>query len=288
LHLKDVDADLPIHQTLLVGPRGGISIPKPSGSIFDRQAASSSLYRHLRRYTGKRAKLAVGGVTLDESIAALNTSGHVISTARRKNAIDRLSLDLALKDGALLLDRLYVKALGGDIAGAIQAQVTGIDPPDARAAVRAQVTGVNLAYLDPEATEHTARTEVSALLDLEYELCRAKVEGRIEINELSLDMLDALLAYLDPNRLDPNVQKTRKLLGSWVVKAANPRVELVSIWISYGNLNMDIEMDAIFPVGLYLRRTLEQNRIRRLNIRPFLDDIARSAGCRRNKAGRRP
>ena len=67
---------------------------------------------------------------------------------------------------------------------------------------------------------------------------------------------------------------------------ANPRVKLVSIWISYGNLNMDIEMDAIFPVGLYLRRTLEQNRIRRLNIRPFLDDVARTSGCQRLKAGR--
>jgi hypothetical protein len=51
---------------------------------------------------------------------------------------------------------------------------------------------------------------------------------------------------------------------------ANPKVKLVSIWISHGNLNMDIEMDAMYPISAYLKHMLDNSRIRRLNIRPFL------------------
>ena len=53
----------------------------------------------------------------------------------------------------------------------------------------------------------------------------------------------------------------------------NPQVKLVSMWIKYGNLNLDINMDAWFFVGTILKNTLKNSRIRRLNIMPILNQF---------------
>jgi hypothetical protein len=83
-------------------------------------------------------------------------------------------------------------------------------------------------------------------------------------------MLDSMLAYLDPNKTNESVQNNRKLIKAWYMKWINPRVKLVSIWISHGNLNMDIEIDAWFVAGTLIKRVLKNMRIRRIDITPFL------------------
>jgi hypothetical protein len=57
------------------------------------------------------------------------------------------------------------------------------------------------------------------------------------------------------------------------------------VWINYGNLNMDIEMDAWSLAGTVIRRNLENNRIRRINILPFLPKPGEATrGARRGAA----
>jgi hypothetical protein len=271
LHLKDLSADLPIAQRMTLGKGAQRwSLPAPKTSIFAKQAAAM-LYRALRPYTGRTSKLVIGGITIDERLAALSREGHLINTARRGTKINKLALDLALGDSTVLLNRLYIKLFGGDVAGAVQAQLIDAKRGDVRLRFKTQVTGVNLAYLDPEATEYTDKTAVSAMVDLKFELCRQYVEGRVIITKLSLDMLDSMLAYIDPNKVNDSVQKNRKMLKSWYIKLASPKVKLISVWINHGNLNMDIEMQTSIPgVNALIQRTLKNNRIRRLNIRPFL------------------
>jgi hypothetical protein len=272
LHLQNLNMDVPVSQSATLR-QGRVVLPRPKRSIFQDATTDPALYQALRPYGGRRSAMSVGGVTLDQTITARDPAGKVISTVRRKNRLDRMSLDLAIRDSSLLLNRFYLKLFAGDIAGALQAQLLELKPagiPDVRVHINTQITGVNTAYLDPAATERTAKTEISALLDLKAEPCRGYVEGRINITRLSLDMLDSLLAYIDPNRINESVQQNRKMLKAWYIKVANPKVKLVSIWINHGNLNMDIELDAIAPIGTILKRNLRNNRIRRINILPFL------------------
>jgi hypothetical protein len=275
LHLRDLNMDVPISQTVTLGPRGRVTLPRPRRSIFGQRSASDGvLYSTLRPYQGRRTELSLGGVLVNQTFTAKDPQGEVISTVRRKTNLDRMGLNLSINQSTLLLNRLYLKLFSGDIAGSIQAQLLGLNPvgpPDVRGKVRLQITGVNLAYLDPKAKEKTSETEVSALVELEAEPCRRHVKAQINITHLSLKMLDSLLAFLDPNGVNEDVQKNRKLINSWYVKLANPKVKLVSIWINYGNLNMDIEIDAIEPAGSIIRGNLRRNRIRRLDILWLLD-----------------
>jgi hypothetical protein len=268
VHLKDLDAAIPIRQEVLTA--GGAPLPPPKKSVLEG-ASAQVLYNELRPYAQRRAPLSIGGVTLDDTIVSVSREGYLLSTTSRRTAIDRILMDLAIDDATLMLRRLYVKIFGGDIAGEIHAQVLSLKPLDARLHLFTQVTGLNLAYLDAEAKERTEKTEVSAMIDTKVWLSKRFIEARIDITRLSLDMLDSLLAYLDPNKGNASVQSNRKLINSWYTKFVNPRVTLVSIWVDHGNLNMDIEMEAWSFVGSILKRVLKNMQIRRLNIVPILN-----------------
>jgi len=258
IQLRDLDADIPFQQTLLLR-RGRLRLPAPSVAITDL-SNRTALYHELRPYTRRAAGLTLGGMSLERPTAR----------GPQRLQLDRAHLDLTLADNALKMRRLYLKLFGGDIAGAMQVQVLSLAPLDLVLHLRTQVTGVNLAYLNPDARGRDSETEVSALLDFGYRPAREELEGRVEITRLSLKMLDSLLAYLDPDGTNGSVQENRKLLGSWYLKWIDPRVQLVSLWIKHGNLNMDIDMDAWFVVGTVLKRVLRNMRIRRLNILPVL------------------
>ncbi len=272
LHVKDMNAHVPFTQQIKVSlPH--VSIPKPRRSIFDDQAASV-LYRSLQPYTGGRSRLTIGGIIIDERITAMSPEGHFINTVKRRTAVDKVSLDLRFADSSLRLSRMYIKLFGGDIAGEVQAQLLRLKPLDIRLLLRTQVTGVNLAHLNPEAKKITDKTAVSAMVDTKYELCRRYVKGKVNITRLSLEMLDSLLAYLDPNKTNKSVQDNRAMINAWYTKWINPKVHLVSVWINHGNLNMDIDMDAWAVVGTILKRTLKNMRIRRVSIRDSLPRCA--------------
>jgi hypothetical protein len=266
--VRDMNADIPISQQVILNlPRW--SLPEPQHSIFDSQSASV-LYSSLEPYGGSQSRLTIGGLTLEEQLTAINPAGKVLSTAQRRTSVDRLAMNLAIANSTLKLSRLYIKLFGGDIAGELQAQLLRLKPLDLRLGLKTQITGVNLGYLNPAVQKPTDETEVSALIDTKFWLSRQYVEGQVNITRLSLEMLDSLLAYLDPNKTNESVQNNRKLLKSWYTKWINPKVKLVSIWINHGNLNMDIDMDAWFVAGTLLKRTLNNMRIRRINILPFL------------------
>ena len=258
LHIKQVDANVPISQELILKQRG-FALPRPRSLISTREA--SVLYDSMRPYRqGGRARFSLGGLMLQEKVGK----------TRRELAIDRVSMDLAISQNALKLRRLYLKLFGGDIVGSVQAQVLSLAPLEPILLMRTQVTGVNLGYLDPEATSYSPKTEVSAMLDLDYRPRDEKLKGRVNITHLSLDMLDSLLAYIDPNKTNLSVQKNRAFINAWYIKWIDPKVKLVSIWISHGNLNMDIKLDAWFVVGTLLKRMVRNMRIRRVNVLPVL------------------
>jgi hypothetical protein len=267
IHVRDVNAEVPISQQVILKPR--FDLPKPKRSVFETQSASV-LYGAMQPYVGSRSRLSIGGIALDERLTVMTREGYFLSTIKRHLGVDRVALDMGIADGTLRLSRLYLKLFGGDIAGEVQAQLLDLKRGDIRLRLPIQITGVNLAYLDLAAKERTAKTEVSALADIKYSMCAQHLEGRIDITRLSLDMLDSLLAYLDPNKTNESVQNNRKLLKAWYIKLVNPKVQLVSVWISHQNLNMDIEMDAWFVAGTLIKRTLKNMRIRRINILPFL------------------
>jgi hypothetical protein len=186
--------------------------------------------------------------------------------------VGKIALDLAIAHRTFLLSRLYLDLFGGDIAGSVQAQlvgpVIGAGIPDTRLKLGLQATGIDLSYLTAEKKGQRGESEISALIDLKVRLAKRYVAGRIEIPQISLKQLDSLLAYLDPNNVDESIKKNREMINSWYMKIA--KVKLVSIWIEHGNLNMDIEMDAIPPLGAYIRKVLKDNRIRRFDILPLL------------------
>ncbi len=264
LHLADIDANVPVAQeVVLLGGRGW-ALPKlkPKKLISDRGA--SVLYDTMRPYRKGRASFSMGGLTMAQQLGA----------TRRVVKLDRLALDLAIRDNALLLSRMYIKLFGGDIVGAVQLQARSLVPLDPILLAKTQITGMRLSHLDPKATTHSKETEVSAMLDLAYQPRPAKLEGRVNITRISLKMLDSLLVAIDPAGTNISVQKNRKFLKAWYTKLADPRVKLVSIWISHGNLNMDIRLDAWFVVGTILKKIVKDMRIRRVNILPMLRQYA--------------
>lgn len=258
VEVRDLNARIPLAQQLLLRD-GRIQLPAPREPLTSL-TGRGALYTELRPFTRKTTGLTLGGLLLEKE--------GIKGT--QKLRVDRAELDLALEDNALRMRRLYLKLFGGDIAGSLQAQVISLAPLDLVLQLRTQVTGVNLAYLDREAKVYTDETEVSAMMDLDYRPAREELAGRVEITSLSLKMLDAMLAYLDPDRVNPSVQENRKLLAAWYMKWIDPRVRQVSLWIRHGNANMDISMDAWFVVGTILRRVLENMHVRRLNILPML------------------
>ena len=46
----------------------------------------------------------------------------------------------------------------------------------------------------------SSETAISTMLEAKFEKCRQFVDARVNITQLSLKMLDSLLAYLDPNK----------------------------------------------------------------------------------------
>jgi len=258
IELRDLDANIPFSQQVTL--KGGrLRLPRPRKQLTAMRG-KGNLYPELRPFSRAATGMSLGGALYERE----GLKG------KQKLRLDRAELDLSLEDNAIRMRRLYLKLFGGDIAGSLQAQVISLAPLDLVLQLRTQVTGVNLAYLDREATEYTEETEVSAMLDLGYRPAREELAGRVEITSLSLKMLDAMLAYLDPDRTNPSVQENRKLLAAWYMRWIDPRVRLVSLWIRHGNLNMDIKMDAWFVVGTILRKVLEDMRIRRVNILPVL------------------
>ncbi len=259
LHLDDFDADVPLIQ--IVNLETLLPV-EAKGNIFE-ESSRNVLYDTMRTYLKQQSNFHIEGITFTQKI----------DQTKRKVEIDEIAMDMLYTDNTFAINRLYVDLLGGGISGSLQAQITAMPPApfDMRLHFENQITGVNLARLtqnDP--SKVSAETELSSLVNLDFGLRDLYVDGRIDITRLSLAQLDKVLAFLDPAGKDPSVQQNRALINSWYVDMINPQVKLVSMWVKYGNLNMDIIMDAWFFVGDILNNTLEKSRVRRLNIIPIL------------------
>jgi hypothetical protein len=232
----------------------------------------------MRPYLARQRSFSVAEARLKQNVAEMNRAGHLLAATDQDFKAGPLSLDLAIDDSSVFLNRLYLGLFKGDVSGAVKAQpLLGGKFFDMRAQLRTQLTGVNLAYLDSQAKRHGRDTELSALVDLKYQICRPDLtHGRVEITQISLEHLDALLAYLDPNNLDKKIQLYRQLLKGLIAKILKPRIKRVSINIRHANLNMDVRIETraiAAPLGAYVNGLLKQNPIRRYNLLPILPKL---------------
>lgn len=279
--LKGVNADIPIAQDVHLqfgSGRLSFAVAGAKRSIFQSHQSSSALYRTMRPYLGRQSSFSITEARLKQNVAEINPAGHLLAATDREFKAGPFALDLAIADSSVFLNRLYLGLFDGGISGAIKAQpVLDTKYFDLRTQLQTQITGVNLAYLDPQAKRHGPNTQLSALVDLKYQLCRPDLtHGRVEITKISLEHLDALLAYLDPNNLDKKIQLYRKLLKGLIAQILKPRITRVSIDVRHANLNMDVRIETraiAAPLGAYVNRLLKQNPIRRFNLLPILPKL---------------
>ncbi|RJO67671.1 MAG: hypothetical protein C4523_08615 [Myxococcales bacterium] len=262
VHIKDFDAQAPLIQIVDLQTFMPVEAQR---SIFDAESRTV-IYTIMRQYLKQESNFHIDEVTLSQK------EGDV----ERKLAINEIAFDMMYSDNTFALNRMYVDLLGGGVSGSLMVQVLSFPPKpfDARIHIENQIAGVNLGYLTKKDPAEVSRdTEISSLLELDLGLKDKVINGRIDITRLSLKQLDELLAFLDPKGKDPNVQKNRKLINAWYVDAIDPKVNLVALWIAYSNLNVDIELSAMWPVGDILNDTLKRSLIRRLNINPILRSV---------------
>jgi hypothetical protein len=223
----------------------------------------------MRPYSGRADNLRIAALRRSETIEVLGDQGRLLKRGQREVGLQALAMDLGWSDSTLRVDRFELGAFGGDITGSLAMQLRRLQPLDVTLVLRAQVGNVNLAHLDPAAARVTPDTEFSALAAARVGLPR-ELDGRVDLTRLSLAQLDRLLYFLDPSGTNSSVQANRKLLSAWYMRLARPRVSLVSLWVTRGNLNLDIEMAALFLVQPILDYTLHRSRLRRLNLWPIL------------------
>lgn len=255
--VHDFDADVPFTQSFTLDPFAPLLFGE---NIFEAKARGV-LYDAMRPYLKEQANFHIGTITYDAKTG--DAQQHV--------AIDEVALDMLYKDGTFAINRLYVDLLGGGMSGVLQLQLVALPPKplDARLHLETQVTGINLARLLAKDKAAAKPSAISTLVNLNVGLRDLFLDGRVDFTRISLAQLDDVLKFLDPKGKDPNIQRNRALVNAWYIKGVKPQISLVSMRVKYGNLSMDIKMDAKV-VGPLLQDILDRMRIRRFNIIPIL------------------
>ena len=266
--LKELSADLPLNQELLVQLSPfKIKVPAPKRSVFEK-GSSMTVYAAVRPFLGRRPALAFKRLAVIDTRRSLTNPKSAPS--RSTLAIGPLAADMRIGDSTLALDRLHLRLFGGDVLGALHLQLPEGDPERARLRVDARMTAVDFAYLDSAARQRKEKAEVSALVALKTRWRQRDISGRIELTELSLKTFDGLLAFLDPHKVNPSIQRTRAQLNGWLARLANPEVHRVSVWLDHSKLNLDHELGARWPLGALMRQLLSGVLIRRISLAPYL------------------
>ncbi|MBK8481209.1 MAG: hypothetical protein IPL40_08540 [Proteobacteria bacterium] len=271
LHLAGLDAEVPLSQVLVLRAGEGLptlALPPARHSTFE-QTEVGAAYRLVRPFIGGRSNLSFDAFTLRSQLVDA-PQGQARIRSQSELRLGRTVLDLALRDGTLWLNHLALQALGGDLVGDLQLQLLRLQPLDLRLRADARLTNVDLARLDALAARRGRPNPLSALVALQYQLSSQGLSGQLLLDDLSLATLDSLLAYLDPHGLDPSVQANRRLLNAWYTRWTRPQVQRVAVWMAHSQLNLDIRLGAIWPLGAVLRRALHGVRVRRMSLRPFL------------------
>lgn len=259
IQVKDFDSGVPLTQIVNLKTRQPVAA---KGNIF-KESSRSVLYETLRRYMKEQSNFRI------DNILYKQVQGETV----KKFSVDEIALDMIYTDNTFAVNRMYVDLLGGGITGAFQLQLAALPPEpfDFRLHFENQITGVNLGYLTKRKVEEvSSETEISSMVNFNFGLLDRYTEGRIDITRLSLAQLDELLIFLDPDGKDPKVQMNRAMINGTAANILDPKVKLVSMWIQYGNLNMDIK----FKVAVFekiIQDILDKMKIRRLNIMPILN-----------------
>jgi hypothetical protein len=183
--------------------------------------------------------------------------------------IEDFELSGRITDGMLLVDRLGMHVLGGDVDGSLALQL-GRDA-SLRTDVAVKVSNIDASYFKALDVEPGPSSELSA--DMQLGLLAAP-HGRnltfdMNITKMSTDTLDRFLLLLDGGDENGPNSGTRGLLGL-------VHLEGVKAWIRYENLNMDLDAAPILRIpGTTLGYpNIPPDIVRLQNLTVFLDQYA--------------
>ena len=293
ISIKDMNANLPLYQRIHASKSRGYHLKFPETDVLDNQfnrGLRQVRYRIHRPILNTRGNFRLGYISLEDRLFDRETKA-VESTVRYRTG--SCIADVRVGDGTAFFDRFYMKIFDGDIVGDLQFQLL---PDDWRIGTRMQVTNIDLSYLNQARAridERLAKAEVKAeggepqprpdknayrgkssllsgLLDVRYQPGLRSLSGNAELKDIEMGHLINLLNYLDPHDVDPTVKANKDMLQKWYVKLFKPEIKKVSIDVDHSRLNMDLKIDAIWPLSMVIKRIFSNLRIRRLSIKPML------------------
>ena len=273
LRVANLNAHVPFHQRISVDLRRNVAAPIRRSS--EAPTLGGPHYDVVRPYLARQGNFQLDGVTLLDRLVAYGEKKEVV-LSEKSLRIGRTALDLSVRDAGVELDRLHVGLLGGDLFGNVHLELLSERPLNFRLRTNIRMTDIDFARLNSATSTRSDIAPVSALARLELEWARRSVSSKLVFTDLSLKTLDSLLEFVDPHGQDESVQANRRLLGAWYTKLVDPEVQRVQAWVQHSLLNLDIELDAIWPINALLRRALRGLRIRRLPIKPLLPKTTES------------
>ncbi len=260
ISIERFDTNIPFSQQFVLRPKFRLK-PADTSIASNIKRSNTLIYDALREYADEKGNFKLRKLLFMQSMN---------NTLQRKILIDSLDMDMQFAQNNFAIDAMHMQFLDGDITGKLKIFLPPEKPSRPMLDMNMQMTGINLAYLNvnKKREEITSETEVSAIMNTSVNLLKKELEGRIDITQISMKQLDQLLVFMDPQGVDPKIQKNRETLK--LASIVKPRVELVSIWIAHENLNMDITMSSLPLVQQGLQHVLDKLKIRRYSIAPII------------------
>jgi hypothetical protein len=166
----------------------------------------------------------------------------------------------------LLVDRLGMHILGGDIDGNMALQI-GRDA-SLRTDVAVKVSNIDASYFKVLQMEPGPHAELSADMQLGFMAARRGRDLTFDVNvtKIGSDTLDRFLLFLDGGDEDGPMSDIRGYLGLVVLKG-------VKAWVRFENLNMDLDAAPFLriPTTTLGYPNIDREILRRFSLTGFLD-----------------
>jgi hypothetical protein len=175
-------------------------------------------------------------------------------------------LEGRVTQGMLLVDWIAMHVLGGDINGNMALQI-GRDA-SMRADLALRLSNLDASYFEALDLEPGEKSELNADLQLGFLAAPRSRDLTMFMNvtKIGSETFDRFLQLIDPKEEQESIQSARDNL--WLVK-----IDEVKAWISYENLNLDLEVTTFIRIpGTNLGYpNLERELVRRNSLTGHLD-----------------
>ena len=181
-------------------------------------------------------------------------------------AAEDLALEVRLVDGMLLVDRVALRVLGGDLVGHMGYQL-GRDN-SVRGSLGFKLSHVDAATFPALKLQPGPNSELSGDLQLSFLLGEGRRDMNMNMNltQVGARALDRFLQLLDPDDRNARLQQTRKNLGLI-------RIDGLQLWSRFEQLNLDLNYQPMvrIPFTSIGYRPIERAVLRRYSLTDFLD-----------------